>query len=136
MPDDPNDPADDDTNPAPEAIDALSGDMRGRWIVASQGSTHLWDLDELTYTRRPGPASPSGSFDYDGIAHRITRVTRWPRVGDQSLVWFDDPASPFDTEQFRRSSVIVAITRAPDASSEDTSTPEEDHRHERNTDTL
>ena len=99
-------------DPSSETVDELAGGMRGRWVVASQGSTHVWDLDALTYMRRPGPASPSGPFDYDGIAHQITRVTRWPRVGDQSLVWFDDTASPFDTEQFRRSSVIVSITRA------------------------
>ena len=94
--------------------------MSSRTVCAAGGSWHPRDLrtcgtwDAMTYTRRPGPASPSGAFDYDGIAHRITRVTRWPRVGDQSLVWFDDPASPFDTEQFRRSSVIVSITRAPE----------------------
>lgn len=99
------------SEPSSETVGELTAGMRGRWVVASQGSTHLWDLDALTFTRRSGPASPSGAFDYDGIAHRITRVSRWPRVGDQSLVWFDDPASPFDTEQFRRSSVIVSITR-------------------------
>ena len=93
-------------DPPSENVDELAGGMRGTWVVASQGSTHLWDLDALTYMRRPGPASPSGAFDYDGIAHRITGVTRWPRVGDQSLVWFDDPASPFDTEQFSRRLLI------------------------------
>lgn len=124
MPDDSDAPEHASAEQTPVSVTALTAEMRGRWIVTSQGSTHLWDLDALTYTRRPGPASPSGSFDYDGIAHRITRVTRWPRVGDQSLVWFDDPASPFDTEQFRRSSVIVSITRAPDAPPEDTDTPE------------
>lgn len=106
-------------NEPAETANALTSDTRGRWIVTSQGATHLWDLDEGTYTRRPGPASPSGPFDYDGIAHRIKRVTRWPCVGDQSLVWFDDPASPFDREQFRRSSVIVSITRAPGVADDD-----------------
>lgn len=134
MPSDRHTPSHNDADSPPETVDALSAEMRGRWVVASQGSTHLWDLDALTYTRCPGPASPSGAFDYDDIAHRITRVSRWPRVGDQSLVWFDDPASPFDTEQFRRSSVIVSITRAPDASSEDAA--EEDHRHDGDADAL
>ena len=109
----------DGNDPPSETVVELADGMRGRWVVASQGSTHLWDLDALTYTRRPGPASPSGAFDYDGIAHRITRVSRWPRVGDQSLVWFDDPASPFDTEQFRRSSVIVSITRDPEGAQDE-----------------
>ena len=136
MPDDQHNPTHNDADPFTEIVDELSEGMRGRWVVASQGSTHLWDLDALTYTRRPGPASPSGAFDYDGIAHRITRVTRWPRIGDQSLVWFDDPASPFDTEQFRRSSVIVSITRAPDSPPEDTAPRERGHVREGDTDDL
>ena len=95
----------------PESVEALDETMRGRWAVKSQGSVHIWDLDVMTYSRQPGPQSPSGAFDYDGIDHRITRVTRWPRVGDHSVVWFDDPHRPYDMEQFRRSSVIVSIRR-------------------------
>lgn len=50
----------DANDPPAEKVDELADGMRGRWVVASQGSTHLWDLDALTYTRRPGPTSPSG----------------------------------------------------------------------------
>lgn len=50
----------DANDPPSETVVELADGMRGRWVVASQGSTHVWDLDTLTYTRRPGPASPSG----------------------------------------------------------------------------
>jgi len=59
---------------------ALTPDLGGRWLVTTQGSTHVWDLDAMTYERRPGPESPAGAMAYDGIPHRITRVERWPEV--------------------------------------------------------
>ncbi len=98
-----------------ETIDELTPDMR-RWLVTSQGSTHLWDLDAFTYERRPGPHSPSGSFDHDEQPHRITRVHSWPKVGGQSFVFYDDLHNPWEVEQFRHSSVITRIERLDDSS--------------------
>jgi hypothetical protein len=38
----------------------LNGFEGGRWIVTTHGSTHLFDLDEMTVTRIPGPnAAPT-----------------------------------------------------------------------------
>lgn len=94
----------------PENVDELTADMRGRWVVTTKGSKHIWDLDAMTYTRLPGPDSTAGSMLHDNIAHRITRVDRWPRVGSYSLVWFDDPdwpQAPF--EHWRKSSTIRSI---------------------------
>ncbi|HYB39743.1 MAG TPA: hypothetical protein VEF72_31185 [Mycobacterium sp.] len=96
-----------------QTVDELRAEMGGRWLVRSRGSSHIWDLDQGTYERRPGAASLSGAFDYDGVPHSITRVEQWPKVGSKSLVWFDDPRRPLDVEQFRRSSTIVRIERYP-----------------------
>lgn len=84
--------------------------MKNRWLVASQSSFHLWDLDAMTYARIPSPSSLSGPFALDLRILVITRVDSWPRVGSRSLVWFDDPADPDGIEQWRQSSRIVSIT--------------------------
>lgn len=91
-------------------VEQLVPGMKDRWLVASQGSFHLWDLDAMTYSRVPGPSSPSGPFALDLRILLITRVDSWPRVGSRSLVWFDDPADPGGVEQWRQSSRIVSIT--------------------------
>ena len=92
-------------------VDELSAEMAGRWLVISQGSTHLWDLDTMTYSRFPGPTSV-GRYPNDGSPMRITRVDRWPAVGSTLMVWYDDPEAPQDREHWRQSSAIVSITRA------------------------
>ncbi|QFS90491.1 hypothetical protein FIV07_06995 [Mycobacterium sp. THAF192] len=112
----PDPPRNDDSaasNLAAREVDALTPDSAGCWLVTTQGSTHVWDLDAMTYTRRPGPASLSGAFDHDERAMPITRVQRWPRVGQTSLVWFDDPEAPAERELSRQSSTIVSITALP-----------------------
>ena len=93
-------------------VDELTAEMGGRWLVISQGSTHLWDIDNMTYRRCPGATSASGGFPYDAEPMPITRVDRWPAVGSTSLVWYDDPARPETHEHRRQSSTIDAIVRA------------------------
>lgn len=97
-----------------EQVEELRPGMGGRWLVTTQGSTHVWDLDQMTYERRPGSRSLSGAFAYDGEPHRITQVGRWPKAGETSLVYYDDPTRPYDTEQWRQSSRIVSIARLAD----------------------
>lgn len=92
----------------------LAPSMGGRWLVTTQGSTHEWDLDAMTYMRMPGAESRSGGFPMDGERVLITRVGRWPRVGSTSFLWCDDPASPDRLEHWRQSSTIVSITPLPD----------------------
>jgi hypothetical protein len=92
-------------------VEQLTADLSRRWLVTTQGSTHIWDMNSRTYMRIPGEASRVGSFDYDGTAHRITRVDRYPKVGSFSVVWFDDPLDPTWMEQFRQSSEITRIER-------------------------
>jgi hypothetical protein len=62
----PEEPADAGT------VDALHAELGGRWLVTSQGSRHIWDLDAMTYQRLPGNGPKQ--FDYDGEVHHITRV--------------------------------------------------------------
>jgi hypothetical protein len=95
----------------PESVAELTAGMDGTWCVTTQGSTHVWDLRAGTYARIPGPFSRAGAMPYDGAAHRITHVERWPCVGDVSMVWYDDPVDPERYEQWRRSSTIASITR-------------------------
>jgi hypothetical protein len=57
----------------------------------------------MTYTRRPGAASESGTYPHDGQAMPITRVDHWPRVGSTSLVWFDDTDASEEREMSRHS---------------------------------
>lgn len=92
-----------------ETVLRLELGMTGRWLVTA-GSTHVWDLDEGTYERRPGPRSRAGGFAHDRRPHPITRVEWWPEVGARSFVWFDDPDNPV-MELYRVSSTIVEIRR-------------------------
>lgn len=96
--------------PASCHVDALTPEMNGSWMVKTQGSQHVWNLDQLTYTRIPGPHSRSGGFAFDHRPMAITRVERWPRVGSTSLLWYNDPTGPDHAEHWRQSSKIVSIT--------------------------
>ena len=95
---------------APHTVAELTPGTGGRWEVRARSARHVWDLDFMTYTRLPGPDSEA--MDYDGMAVAILRVERWPAVGGQSVVVYDDP---FDAtlEQWRRCSTIRAIVAAP-----------------------
>lgn len=65
----------------------------------------------MTYTRLPSEESGSGSMDFDGIPMRINRVTWWPKVGQRSWVWTDDPKNPVFFEQYRINSAVRSIER-------------------------
>lgn len=85
----------------------LSPESRGKWLITTQGSQHVWDLDAMTYRRLPGEGR--GKFAHDGRVVRITRVEAWPRIGQTFLLWFDDPEHPELLEHWRRSSRINNI---------------------------
>lgn len=96
---------------ATDRAEALDGSTYGRWLVTTQGSTHIWDIssDGVLYRRNPGAAS--AGFVADGTDVTPTRIDRWPAVGSTSFIWFDDPAAPEFVEQWRQSSTIRSITR-------------------------
>lgn len=99
-------------SPELETVAELGPESVGRWIVETQGSFHIWDLDNFTVIRIPGPDSHAGPFAYDSQPMAITRVTYWPRVGFSSLIWFDDPENPL-LEHYRLSSTVRRIHRDP-----------------------
>ena len=100
-----------DTGPTKHAaaVERLGATTTGVWLVRSRhATTHVWDLNAMTYRRQPGPHS--SSMPYDNVTVPITRVGRWPEVGHNSLVFFDDPDNPL-LEHWRVCSTIRGIVR-------------------------
>jgi hypothetical protein len=95
---------------SPVNVEVLAPWMGGVWLVVTQGSCHIWDLDSGTYTRIPSADSGSGAFKFDRQAMTITAVERWPQVGSNSRIWYGDPAVPDRREHWRQSSKILLIT--------------------------
>ena len=81
----------------------------GRWLVATRGSVHVFDLDASTWCRIPRYGR--GAFPYDGKTVVLSRVEVWPRVGCMFLIRFDDIDFPTLVERWHRSSIVTAITR-------------------------
>lgn len=103
----------DESEQVPEVVERLDPGMSGRWRVSTRRSVHVWDLDEGTYARLPGPLSDS--FDGDGVAARIYTVRVWPEVGGRFWVYVDD-AQDNSMTQWRISSTVRSIElEAPDA---------------------
>ena len=97
-----------------ETVERLGPEMTGRWKVFTRRAAHIWDLNEGTYTRLPGPQSQA--FDGDGVAARIYTVRAWPEVGSRFWVYVDD-AHDSTMTQWRISSTIRSIEledRVPD----------------------
>jgi len=89
------------------AVQELTSEMSGRWLVTTQGSQHVWDLDKMTYQRLPGEGRQR--FPYDEQEVPVARVGAFPRVGEMSMVWYDDPTVPEILERWLQSSRIVSI---------------------------
>lgn len=94
-----------------DTVEEITEDMRDVWKVTTQGSEHIWDMNNRTYMRLPGKESRAGTFSHDGEAQPITHVDLYPKVGGFSRVWFDDPDFPEHVELFRQSSTITRIER-------------------------
>lgn len=93
-----------------ETVGELGPESTGRWLVRSRGSEHLFDLDAGTYRRRPGAGH--GRLRHDGHTVRLTRVERWPRVGEAFFIWVDDREYPA-LEHWHQSSPVVGIYPLP-----------------------
>ena len=92
-----------------DQVEALGPESAGRWLVHSRDGEHLFDLDAGSYRRTPGPGR--SRFAHDGHTVKLTRVERWPRVGDQSI-WVDDHREPDLIEHWHQSSTIASISQA------------------------
>ena len=82
--------------------------MSGPWLVQTRGSTPVWGLDAMTYTRRRGPDGVSRSMTFDGHAVPITRVEARPEVSESFVVWCDNP-DPDLVQLYRSPSTIRSI---------------------------
>lgn len=104
-----------DANSSRDVTELRPG-MTGRWLVRTRNSQHIWDLDEMSYTRRP--CATSSQMAYDGVPGLISRCTALAvRRERESFVWFDDLLDPL-LEQYRIRSSIASITRLEDSTPE------------------
>lgn len=93
-------------------MDALSGNEGGRWRVCTQGSSYVFDLDEWTVTRFPGPTSRSSVNDTTRPIRRIVRC----RVGANGYWTMEAGVLKEDEDAFywASTSVIRCIERMND----------------------
>ena len=92
----------------PEAVTELQAGLGGCWLVTTRTSRHVWNLDQMTYQRLPGP--DGHKFVADGMVLPLTRIGVYPAVGRSSLVFYDDPENE-QRERWRVSATVVSITR-------------------------
>lgn len=57
-----------------QKVQRLTQGHTGRWLVTTQGSTHLWDLDAMTYVRNPRRCDMRRVLDWDGQKVPIWKV--------------------------------------------------------------
>ncbi len=98
------------TTEEPETVQELGPEMTGRWLVSTGGSTHVWDLNAMTYTRVPGPGR--GNSPYDNVALPIWDVKAWPKLGQSFYVELDATATQIE---WRMSTEVRRIERMADA---------------------
>ena len=72
----------------PVTVEELTGTESGRWRVVTRDSSHLFDLDERTVTRIPGPNAKPTINDLS----RPLRLIRQCRVGSRGH-WLMEPDS-------------------------------------------
>jgi hypothetical protein len=98
-------------------VDTIDANSTGRYLVSTQSSQHIWDLDAMTYqhlSTKRGSGSPQ-----DTEVLPITVVERWPAVGCTSLLWFDELVETIlPIEHWRQSSTIVSIEQLTPGSAE------------------
>lgn len=71
-----------------ETVTELTAESTGTWLVTTQGTRHLWNLDNLTYERFPAPDSLTGRMLGDCAANPILKIEAYPLVGHSFLLWF------------------------------------------------
>lgn len=95
-----------------EHVDALTPDMTGRWIIRTQGSDHVWDLDLHLYERHQLDGLNPMRRDREPLALMPRQVLRWPTVGRYFIIAVYDVADDPNVFTLRTSSIIVSITRS------------------------
>ena len=96
-----------------EHVDALNPSMKGRWIVKTQGSEHVWDLDLHLYERHQLDGLNPMRRDREPLVLMPSHVMRWPEVGHVFIILVSDVSEDPTTATLRTSSLITSITRSP-----------------------
>lgn len=98
---------------SPTYVDHLEPGMTGRWLLTSQGSKHLLDLDTLTWTRYRDDGR--GAFVLDATPVQLTSIAIWPKVGLSPLFVFPHPQMPgFQAEYYLSALRSIESVAAPD----------------------
>jgi hypothetical protein len=93
-----------------ETAQELTAESKGRWLVTTQGTRHIWDLDAMTYARFPGLESLRGACMADATDLPIVLVRSYPKIGESSEVFCSNPDEP-GMCHWRRSSTVARIER-------------------------
>ena len=84
------------------SVDELTPETTGVWAVETQGSIHIWNLDEGWYARNPGREVTIAEIfkgftdDFNGRKNYLHHcgdimVDRWPKVGETFYVHLPPP---------------------------------------------
>ena len=92
------------------AVEELIPHMGGKWVVQTQGTLHVFDLDEETYERRLHDGLNPMRADREIVDLPPSSILKWPKVGEvfHIVIDVDDYDGYFGTH--RRSSQIRSIT--------------------------
>jgi hypothetical protein len=86
-------------------IKQIAAKAKGKYRITTQGSTHLWDMDEMTWVREQQDGLNVMGHDYQKVF--IVHVIRMPAVnGTFEINWVDSPAGEW---MWHRSSLIKKI---------------------------
>ena len=86
----------------------LDADSTGKWRIVTQGSEHLWDLDERTWVRTQ--RSGLNRMSYDGKVRELHQIVVWPEVDGHFLVWCREHRHAV-SPTWHRSSTIKSIEK-------------------------
>lgn len=92
------------------AVEELIPHMGGKWVVQTQGTLHVWDLDEETYERRQHDGLNPMRSDREVVDLPPNNVITWPKVGEVFHILIEVDSYDGYGITSRRSSLIRSIT--------------------------
>jgi hypothetical protein len=101
------------------AVDAMPPDATGYWVVHTARTTHLFGLDQTTYTRIPDVGRKAMPYDRQPLVLR--EVVKAPHVGEQFLVYVDarDADGRVIDQLWRVSATITRVAEVSQAEAEE-----------------
>lgn len=92
------------------AVEELTPDMTGRWIVQTQGTLHVFDLDARTYERRQHDGLNPMRGDRTVRSLPRDSIIDWPKVGSLFRIVVSVDGYEGYIGSVRTSSLIRSIT--------------------------